>query len=399
MDIQKQIDFLSKGTVDILPEKELKEKLIKSEKEGKPLRVKLGIDASGPEIHLGFSIPLRKLRQFQQLGHTAVLIFGDFTGKIGDPTGKNKTRPQLTDEEVKRNLTSYKDQVFKILDEKRTEIRLNGEWSDVMKPQDIVKLTSKFTVARMLERDYFFERYKSGTPISIHEFLYPLFQAYDSVAVKADIELGGTDQKFNLLLGREIQEAYGVEPQVIMTMPLLEGTDGVRKMSKSYGNYIGITQQPKEIFGRTMSIPDNLIIKYFTLATDKDSGEVKVMEESLKNGANPRDFKVLLAKEIISLYHSKKDADDAEEEFNRIFREKGLPDEIEERSIEKDREYRLTALLKDLKLAESTSEAGRLIKQGGVRINSESITDFNFMYRPKSGDILQVGKKRFVKII
>lgn len=399
MDIQKQIDFLSKGTVDILPEKELKEKLIKSEKEGKPLRVKLGIDASGPEIHLGFSIPLRKLRQFQQLGHTAVLIFGDFTGKIGDPTGKNKTRPQLTDEEVKRNLTSYKDQVFKILDEKRTEIRLNGEWSDVMKPQDIVKLTSKFTVARMLERDYFFERYKSGTPISIHEFLYPLFQAYDSVAVKADIELGGTDQKFNLLLGREIQEAYGVEPQVIMTMPLLEGTDGVRKMSKSYGNYIGITQQPKEIFGRTMSIPDNLIIKYFTLATDKDAGEVKVMEESLKNGANPRDFKVLLAKEIISLYHSKKDADDAEEEFNRIFREKGLPDEIEERSIEKDREYRLTALLKDLKLAESTSEAGRLIKQGGVRINSESITDFNFMYRPKSGDILQVGKKRFVKII
>ncbi|MDD3803792.1 MAG: tyrosine--tRNA ligase [bacterium] len=399
MDIQKQIEILSKGTVDVLPENGLKEKLEKSQKENKPLRVKLGIDASGPDIHLGFAIPLRKLRAFQDFGHKAVLIFGDFTGKIGDPTGKNKTRPQLTDDEVKKNLENYKDQVFRILKENMTEIRLNGEWSDALKPTDIVNLTSKFTVARMLERDYFFERYKSGVPISIHEFLYPLFQAYDSVAVKADIELGGTDQKFNLLLGREIQEAYGVEPQIIMTMPLLEGLDGTRKMSKSYGNYIAITESPKEMFGKTMSIPDGLILKYMTLATNMSAEEVKRAEESLKAGDNPRNMKVLLAKKIISLYHSDILAEEAEAEFNRIFKEKGLPDEIEEKSLDKSREYKLTALLKELNLVESSSEASRLIKQGGVKINQKAVTDFNFSYKPESGDILQVGKKKFVKII
>ncbi|MGE3062448.1 MAG: tyrosine--tRNA ligase [bacterium] len=399
MDIQKQIELLSQGTVDILPENGLKEKLLKSQKTNIPLRVKLGIDASGPDIHLGFAIPLRKLRLFQDMGHTAVLIFGDFTGKIGDPTGKNKTRPQLTDEEVIRNLENYKEQVFGILKENKTEIRLNGEWSDALKPTDIVKLASKFTVARMLERDYFSERYKSGVPISIHEFLYPLFQAYDSVAVKADIELGGTDQKFNLLLGREIQESYGVEQQIIMTMPLLEGIDGVRKMSKSYGNYIGIKESPKEMFGKTMSIPDNLIVKYMTLTTNMSLSDIKSVEDSLKAGDNPRNFKVMLAKEIIKLYHSEKSAEEAEEEFNRIFKEKGLPDEIEERAVNKDMDYKLSNLLKDLKLVESTSEAGRIIKQGGVKINSVSVADFNYMYKPKSGDILQVGKKRFVKII
>lgn len=399
MDIQKQIDSLSKGTVDVLPENGLKEKLIKSQKTGMPLRVKLGIDASGPDIHLGFAIPLRKLRLFQDFGHTAVLIFGDFTGKIGDPTGKNKTRPQLTDEEVRRNLENYKEQVFAILKEDRTEIRLNGEWSDALKPTDIVKLTSKFTVARMLERDYFSDRYKSGTPISIHEFLYPLFQAYDSVAVKSDIELGGTDQKFNLLLGREIQESYGVEPQIIMTMPLLEGTDGVRKMSKSYGNYIAITESPKEMFGKTMSIPDNLIVKYLTLATEMKVEDIKNIEDKLKAGENPRDYKVILAKEIIKMYHSKEAAREAGEEFNRIFKDKGLPDEIEEKMLDKSREYKLTLLLKELNLVESSSEASRLIKQGGVKINQTAVSDFNYIYKPVSGDILQIGKKRFVKII
>ena len=399
MNIQKQIDILSKGTVDILPKNGLKEKILKSQKTNKPLIVKLGIDASGPEIHLGFSIPLRKLRLFQDFGHIALLIFGDFTGKIGDPTGKNKTRPQLTDEDVQKNLANYKEQVFKILIEDKTEIRLNGEWLENLKPDEIVKLASNLTVARMLERDYFSERYNSGVPISIHEFLYPLFQAYDSVAVKSDIELGGTDQKFNLLLGREIQEAYGLEPQIIMTMPLLEGTDGVRKMSKSYGNYIGITHSPKEIFGKTMSIPDNLIVKYMTLATNMSAEEVKTIAKSIKAGENPKNFKVLLAKEIITLYYSKESADMAEAEFNRIFKEKGLPNEVEEKSLDKSKEHKLTILLKDLGLVKSSSEASRLIKQGGVKINQISVIDFNFLYRPKSGDILQVGKKKFVKII
>jgi tyrosyl-tRNA synthetase len=262
-----------------------------------------------------------------------------------------------------------------------------------------VKLTSKFTVARMLERDYFSDRYKSGTPISIHEFLYPLFQAYDSVAVKSDIELGGTDQKFNLLLGREIQESYGVEPQIIMTMPLLEGTDGVRKMSKSYGNYIAITESPKEMFGKTMSIPDNLIVKYLTLATEMKVEDIKNIEDKLKAGENPRDYKVILAKEIIKMYHSKEAAREAGEEFNRIFKDKGLPDEIEEKMLDKSREYKLTILLKELNLVESSSEASRLIKQGGVKINQTAVSDFNYIYKPVSGDILQIGKKRFVKII
>ncbi len=399
MNIDEQVKLLSRGTVDVLPENGLKEKLIKAEKENRPLRVKLGIDASGPDIHLGFSIPLRKLKQFQDLGHKAILIFGDFTGKIGDPTGKNKTRPQLTDEQIQENLRNYKKQVFKILDEEKTEIRFNGEWSDKMTPQDVVKLASKFTVARMLERDYFEIRYKEGIPISIHEFLYPLFQAYDSVAIKADVELGGTDQKFNLLLGRTIQEEYGVEPQVIMTMPILEGLDGTRKMSKSYGNYIGIMESPKDMFGKTMSIPDELIVKYFELATDISDEELNSIKERLNKGENPRNIKVELAKKIIEMYHDKESADKAEEEFNRIFKKGGYPDNIPEVHLDENKEYPVISLLKDLKLTPSNSESRRIISQGGFKLNSEKITDLNFIYKPKKNDIIQVGKKKFIKII
>jgi len=398
MNIEKQMEILSRGTVDILPENALKEKLVTAEKEKRPLRVKLGIDPSSPYIHLGFTIPLRKLRSFQDFGHTAVLIIGDFTGRIGDPTGKNKTRPQLTDEDIKNNMETYKDQVFKILDRDKTEIRYNGEWSDKMTPQDVVKLTSKCTVARMLERDYFSERYKSGVPISIHEFLYPLFQAYDSVAVKADVEIGGTDQTFNFLLGRIIQEEYECAPQVIMTMPLLEGIDGVRKMSKSYGNHIGITDSPKEMFGKTMSIPDNLIIKYFTLATDLDMKEIERLDNSIKAGENPKNAKVLLAKKIIEMYHSKEDAENAEEEFNRIFKDKGLPDEMAEISLDYQTEYKMVSLLTEIKLTKSNSDARRLLLQGGVKINQQTVNDVNMLYKPSKGDVIQVGKKNFIRI-
>ncbi len=397
--LKEILSELSRGCVDILPEGELEKKLLISEKENRPLRVKLGIDASGPYIHLGFTIPLRKLKKFQEFGHTAVLIFGDFTGKIGDPTGKNKTRPQLSDEEIKENLKNYKEQVFKILDPQKTEIRLNGEWSDKLSPQDIIKLSSKMTVARMLERDYFEQRYKSGIPISLHEFLYPLFQAYDSVAVKADIELGGTDQKFNLLLGREIQEEYGIPGQVIMTLPLLEGIDGTRKMSKSYDNYVGITENPTQIFGKLMSIPDNLITKYMLLTTDIPEDMIKKYEMEMKDGKNPKDYKVILAKTIVQMYYSKEESERCEEEFNRIFKEKGIPDNIPLIKVSpEDKDIKITNFLKKYELTESTSEASRIIKGKGLKINNVVIDDFNYQYTPKKGDIIQVGKKKFAKV-
>lgn len=399
MDIKEQIRVLSRGCEEILPEGELEKKLTQSHERKKPLRVKLGIDASGPDVHLGFTIPLRKMAQFQQMGHEAILIIGDFTGKIGDPTGRNKTRPQLTDEEIASNIAYYKKQVFKILDPEKTVIRYNGEWLDKLKPQDVVALTSKFTVARMLERDYFAIRYKEGVSISIHEFLYPLFQAYDSVAVKADIELGGTDQTFNLLLGRTIQEEYGVKPQVIITMPILEGIDGTRKMSKSYGNYIGITQSPKEIFGRTMSIPDELIVKYFTLVTDIDEKAIADIDNKIKSGENPRNFKVLLAKTIISMYHSDSEAKTAEDEFNRIFQQGGTPDDIPETKINGNEEFPFLAFLKDIGMTDSNSMSRRMIQQGAVKLNNEKISDTGFIYKPENNDIIQVGKRKFIKII
>ena len=399
MNIDKQFKELIKGCEDVLPANALKEKLLLAQKEKRPLKVKLGIDASGPDVHLGFTIPLRKLKQFQDFGHTAMLIIGDFTGKIGDPSGKNKTRPQLTDEQIEKNIINYKKQVFKILDKEKTIIRFNGEWLDKLSPKDIVKLTSKFTVARMLERDYFHKRYQEGISISIHEFLYPLFQAYDSVAIEADIELGGTDQKFNLLLGRTIQEEYNIKPQVIMTMPILEGIDGIRKMSKSYGNYIGIIHTPAEMFGKTMSIPDTLILKYFIMTTDISENDITNIKNRLDKGENPRNLKVELAKCIITMYHSEEAAKNAEDEFNRIFKKGGTPDNIPEKKLEQEKEYPFLSLLNDLDLTESNSESRRMIKQGAVKINGKRIDDANYIYIAKKDDIIQVGKRKFIKII
>ncbi len=399
MDINIQLKELIKGCEDVLPENGLRDKLLLAQKEKRPLKIKLGIDASGPDVHLGFTIPLRKLKQFQDFGHTAILIIGDFTGKIGDPSGKNKTRPQLSDEQIEKNIINYKKQVFKILDKDKTIIKFNGEWLDKLSPKDIVKLTSKFTVARMLERDYFHKRYQEGIAISIHEFLYPLFQAYDSVAIKADVELGGTDQKFNLLLGRTIQEEYGIKPQVIMTMPILEGIDGTKKMSKSYGNYIGITHTPAEIFGKTMSIPDTLILKYFIMTTDMSENDIENIKNRLEKSENPRNLKVELAKYLIAMYHSENDAKNAEEEFNRIFKKGGTPDNIPEKKLKQGMEYPFLSLLNDLNLTESNSESRRMIKQGAVKINGQRIDDANYIYIAKKDDIIQVGKRKFIKII
>ncbi len=401
MDINKEFErqkkILKEGTVDILPSDQFDEKLKKSIEKNKPLRIKLGIDASGPYIHLGFAVVLRKLRQFQDLGHIAVLIFGDFTGKIGDPSGRSKTRPQLTDEDVQRNLQNYKEQCFKILDPEKTEIHLNGEWFDKMTAVDVVKLAATHTVSRMLERDYFEKRFKEGAPIYLHEFLYPLFQGYDSVMIDADVELGGTDQTFNLLVGRDLQEWAGKEPQVIMTLPLLEGLDGKQKMSKSYGNFIGITENPKDMFGKVMSIPDNLIVKYYQLTLFPGEEKIKEIEDRIEKGENPRNIKFELAKDIVALYHGKDTAEKAAEEFDRIFKKKGLPDNIPEYKLEE--QEKILDILKKNGLISSNSEGRRIITQGGLKIDNETIKDPFIILQPTDKEIIiQLGKRRFLKV-
>ncbi|MGE5682120.1 MAG: tyrosine--tRNA ligase, partial [Bacillota bacterium] len=329
--INEQMDLIKRGASEIIPEEDLVKKLEKSLKDGKPLNIKLGCDPTRPDLHLGHSVVLRKLAQFQSLGHQAILIIGDFTGMIGDPTGRNVTRPPLSLEEARTNGQSYFEQASKILDKEKTKIVHNSQWLGKMSFEDVIKLASKYTVARMLERDDFSKRYKSGEPISLHELLYPLAQAMDSVAIESDVELGGTDQKFNLLVGRDIQREFGLEPQVILTMPLLVGTDGVEKMSKSYGNYIGINEPAKEIFGKTLSIPDELIYTYFELATDVTNDELKNIKDFLSDKANnPRDMKRSLAKRLVRMYHSSEAAEEAEIEFDKIFINKGIPDNIEE---------------------------------------------------------------------
>jgi len=388
------LEVIKRGTVDVIPEDELIEKL----KQRRPLRVKLGIDASRPDIHIGIAVILWKLREFQDLGHTAVLIVGDFTGKIGDPSGKSKTRPQLTDEEIKRNMATYKEQVFKILREDRIEFRYNSEWSDKLSVHDVIKLCSKSTVARILERDDFTNRYKQGIPIALHEMLYPIFQAYDSVSIKADIELGGTDQKFNLLQGRELQREFSMEPQIIITMPLLEGLDGVNKMSKTYNNYVGITESPREVFGKLMSIPDALMLKYFRLTTRLPESEINEIEMSLNTpGTNPRDIKERLACEVVKLYHSEEEAKVARDEFRRVFREKGIPDEIPTYQL-KGKSMWIVKLLVDSKLVPSRNEARRLISQGGVKINGEVVRDIDFEIPIERELILKVGKRKFLRV-
>jgi tyrosyl-tRNA synthetase len=397
-DIKEQLEIIRRNAVEIIPEEDLEKKLVKSKKENKPLIVKLGCDPSHPDLHIGHSIVLQKLRDFQDIGHKVVLIIGDFTAMIGDPSGRNKTRPPLTLEETRINGKSYFEQASKILSDKNLEIRYNSEWLNKMNFGDVIKLASHYTVARILERDDFEKRFKSDTPISLHELLYPLSQAMDSVAIKSDIELGGTDQKFNLLVGRDIQQAYGQEPQVIITNELLEGTDGTEKMSKSLNNAISFTDSPKEIFGRTMSIPDNLIYKYFKLATLLGKDELdKIKLELEDKNTNPRNLKVRLGYELVKKYYDEESAKSALSEFETIFVKKEIPDDIPEYKLETD-EVKLANLMKDTKLVDSTSEAVRLIKQGAVTINGEKVTDKDYVIKRLEDFILKAGKRKFLKV-
>ncbi len=398
--VEKQLEMIKRGAVELIPEDELKEKLEKSYKENKPLNIKLGCDPTRPDLHLGHSVVLRKLAQFQQLGHKAILIIGDFTAMIGDPSGRNATRPPLTFEEAKANAETYLKQAYKILDREKTEIVYNSEWLGKMTFEDVIKLASKYTVARMLERDDFTKRFKSGIPISMHEILYPLAQAMDSVAIKSDVELGGTDQKFNLLVGRDIQREYGVEPQVILTMPLLVGTDGTEKMSKSYDNYIGIDEDPQNMYGKTLSIPDDLIYTYFELVTDEPLEELAKIKEMLNNPeVNPRDLKRRLARKIVAMYHSEEAARKAEEEFDRIFVRKSVPENMPEKEMEMGTEIPIIDLIMEVGFAPSRGEARRLVIQGGVSIDGNKVTDFKHIVKIENDFVLKVGKRKFVKIL
>ncbi len=399
--LNEQIDLIKRGISEIIPEEELLQKLEKSLKEKKPLNIKLGCDPTRPDLHLGHSVVLRKLAQFQQLGHQAILIIGDFTGMIGDPSGRNSSRPPLSFEEARENGKSYFEQAGKILDKQKTKIVYNSEWLGKLSFADVIKLSSKYTIARMLERDDFTKRYKGGIPISMHEVLYPLAQAMDSVAIESDVELGGTDQKFNLLVGRDIQREFGIAPQVILTMPLLIGTDGVEKMSKSLDNYIGINEPPKEIYGKTLSIPDNLIYTYFELTTDVSNEKLNSIKQKLANKSfNPRDLKRELARRLVALYHSEEAAVEAEREFDNIFVKKGLPDEMPEHKFDNDiKEVDIIDLIVQVGFAPSKGEARRLITQGGVTIDGEKIDDIKTIIKTDKTRILKVGKRNFIKLL
>ena len=398
--LNEQMDLIKRGASEIIPEKELVAKLEKSLKTNTQLIIKLGCDPSRPDLHIGHSVVLRKLAQFQSLGHQAVLIIGDFTGMIGDPSGRNKTRPSLTLEEARKNGQSYFEQASKILDKEKTKIVHNSEWLSKMSFEDVIRLASKYTVARMLERDDFTKRYKTGVPISMHELLYPLAQAMDSVAIKSDVELGGTDQKFNLLVGRDIQREHGLEPQVILTMPLIVGTDGVEKMSKSYDNYIGISDSPKDIYGKTLSIPDNLIYNYFELATDVSKDELSEIKNKLEDGkTNPRNLKRQLAKTFVRMYYDEQAAKNAEEEFDKIFIKKDVPDHIPEFDLSSlSEQINILDLIVEVEFASSKGEARRLVMQGGVSIDGEKINDIKTSVKIKDGQILKVGKRKFAKL-
>ena len=396
--INEQMDLIRRGAVEIIPEDELVKKLERSLEEGKPLNIKLGCDPSRPDLHIGHSVVLRKLAQFQTLGHQAILIVGDFTGMIGDPSGRNATRPALTLEETKAHGESYFNQATKILDREKTKMVYNSEWLSKMNFEDVIKLASKYTVARMIERDDFEKRFKANKPISIHEFLYPLAQAMDSVAIKSDVELGGTDQKFNLLVGRDIQREYGVEPQCILTMPLIVGTDGVEKMSKSYDNYIGISDSPNEMYGRTLSIPDDIIYIYYELATDTSKKELTEIKQQLDDpNVNPRDIKRRLARTFIAMYHNEEEAIKAEKDFDKVFIKKEVPDDIPEIKLN-DKELPILDLILKVKFAPSKGEAKRLVTQGGVSINGEKVSDINSIIQIENGMILKVGKRKFIKL-
>ena len=402
MTIDEQLEYLRKGTVEIIRESELRAKLESSAKSGRPLRVKLGVDPTAPDIHLGHTVVIRKLRAFQELGHTVIFLIGDFTGLIGDPSGNSATRPQLTRDEVNANAETYKQQIFRLLDPGKTVIDFNSRWMDKLGSDGFIRLASHVTVRQILERDDFTKRLAEERPIALHELLYPLTQAYDSVALEADVELGGTDQKFNLLMGRNLQREYGQESQVCLIMPLLEGTDGVQKMSKSLGNYIGIYESPQEIFGKVMSISDDLMWRYYELLTDLSVAEIDALRKSATDGErNPRDIKAELAKSIVGDFYSDVEAEKSEEEFNRIFRSKQAPEEIDERIVAfGDREIK--HLLVELGLASSNSEARELIRGGGVTLDGERCnlqTKYFVSIKPgKPGHEIKVGKRRFVRV-
>lgn len=396
--LEEQLRLIKRGTVEIVPEDELVQKLKRSIKENKPLRVKLGVDPTRPDLHLGHSVILRKLRQFQDLGHEAILIIGGFTAMIGDPTGQNKTRPPLTAREVEENATTYIDQARKILDPTKTVIVNNYDWLGPLSFMDLVHLSSKLTVARMIERDDFSKRFNSNEPISLHEFLYPLAQGQDSVHLKSDIELGGTDQKFNLLVGRDLQRSDGQEPQVCLMMPLLEGTDGKRKMSKSYDNYIGIDEAPNEIYGKTLSIPDDLIYTYFELLTDLSDEELVQQKENILS--NPRDAKHHLALTLTRMYYDSESAAEARRYFEKTVVNKDIPDDAPEITFAEGSVNKLTDIISQANLSESNGETKRLMKQGGVSLNDEKISDIHFEITFKKGDTyqLKVGKRKFARL-
>lgn len=402
MTVDEQLDYLRKGVVEIIRESELRAKLETSLKTAKPLRIKLGVDPTAPDVHLGHTVVIRKLRAFQDLGHTVIFLIGDFTGLIGDPSGTSATRPQLTHEEINANAETYKQQIFKLLDPNKTEIRFNSEWMDKINSDGFIRLASHVTVKQILERDDFSKRLNEERPISLHELLYPLVQAYDSVALGADVELGGTDQKFNLLMGRNLQREYQQEAQVCMIMPLLEGTDGVQKMSKSLGNYIGINEAPPEIFGKVMSISDDLMWRYYELLTDLSNSEINELRAAAESGkSNPRDVKADLAKRIIKDFYSAEAAEDAAAQFQRVFVRKEAPDEIEERAVAAG-EWELKQLLVEIGLASSKAEARRLIEQGGVYIDGTRFDPKSqTIYRigpDQPGLDIKVGKRRFVRV-
>jgi len=394
--LHEQMDLIRKGTEEILPEEELEIKIEKSLKTSKPLRIKLGADPSRPDLHIGHGVVLNKLRNFQDLGHQAVLIIGDFTAMIGDPSGKSKTRPALSLAETRENAQSYFDQAGIILDREHLEIHYNSDWLNKLSFEDVIVLSSKYTVARMLERDDFAKRYSEGIAISVHELMYPLAQAYDSYAIRSDIEIGGTDQKFNFLVARDIQREYGQEPQVILTMPILEGTDGVEKMSKSLGNYIALTDAPEEMYGKTLSIPDELILRYFTLTTGLSPADIEKIKIDLESGNNPRDAKHDLAWHITRRYYSPEEADKARTLFNQVFVKGGVPDEMEEYIVNPN--DRILDILVNSSQAPSASEAKRLIKQGAVSLNGEKVTDM--LTVPVVGEeaVLKIGKRKFLKL-
>lgn len=398
--IDEQLNYLRQGTVEVIREEELRAKLERSARDGRPLRVKLGADPTAPDIHLGHTVVIRKLRAFQELGHTVIFLIGDFTGMIGDPSGKSATRPQLTREEIEANAETYKTQIFKLLDPEKTVIDFNSRWMNALGAEGFIRLASHVTVKQILERDDFQKRLADERPLALHEVLYPLVMAYDSVALEADVELGGTDQKFNLLMGRNLQREYGQEAQIAMVTPLLEGTDGVQKMSKSLGNYIGINEPPGEMFGKVMSISDEMMWRYYELCTNLRPAEIAALREASESGErNPRDLKAGLAQRIIADFHSPSAADAALEEFNRIFQRKEAPEDIEDRALSPGA-WKLPRLLVETALAPSMAEARRLIEQGGVRLDGEKITrvDYEAELVGEKSVLLQVGKRRFLRI-